>query len=131
MWFGHGTKPQDETLDSRKDALGSLDQRICMSGLAAIAGPPQPKRYHAAASFSGLALDRLVTVMRAWIGGLSLDQTSFAARFFNRPPDSPVVQHLHQAAVIVAGATTHTQMRDATDQLAAGMMAVQGHSVLP
>jgi len=101
-----------------------LDQRIRMLGLTAIAGLPQSKRYHAAASFSGLALDRLVAVMHAWIGGLSLDQTSFAARFFNRPPDSPVVQHLHQAAAIIADLTTRTQMREATDQLATGMMAV-------
>ncbi len=58
MWFGHGTKPQDETPDSGKDALGSLDQRIRMLGPTAIAGLPQSKRYHAAASFSDLALDR-------------------------------------------------------------------------
>jgi hypothetical protein len=62
--------------------------------------------------------------MRAWVSGLRLDPADFAARFFNRAPGSPAVEHLRQAAQIVAGATTNGAMRDATDQLAAGMQAV-------
>jgi len=122
MCFGHGTKPQDAL--SKKNGLGSLDERVRILGSTAIAGLPQFKRYHAAASFNGLTLDRLVETMRAWVGRLSLGHADLAARFFGRPANSPVVEHLRRSAEIVAGATTRAQMRDATDEFAAGMMAV-------
>jgi hypothetical protein len=128
-WFGNGTKPQedsppDSARQGSSDRPGGLDQRIRSLGRTAIAGLPRSKRTHAAAPFNGAALDRLTTAMGAWVGGLRLDRADFAARFFNRTPDSPAVEHLRQAAQIVAGATTNGAMRDATDQLAADMQAV-------
>ncbi len=122
MWFGHGTKPQDAP--SEKNGLGSLDERVRILGSTAIAGLPQSKRHHAAASFDGPTLDRLVETMRAWVGKLSLGHVDFAARFFGRPANSLVVEHLRRSAEIIAGAATRAQMRDATDEFAAGMMAV-------
>lgn len=122
MWFGHGTKPQDAP--SEKNGLGSLDERVRILGSTAIAGLPQSKRHHAAASFDGPTLDRLVETMRAWVGKLSLGHVDFAARFFGPPANSPVVEHLRRSAEIVAGAATRAKMRDATDEFAAGMMAV-------
>ena len=122
MWFGHGTKPPDAL--SAKSGLGSLDQRVRILGSTVVAGLPQSKRHHIAASFDGPTLDRLVETMRAWVGGLKLSHADYASRFFDRPASSPVVEHLRRSAVLIASATTSAQMRDATDEFAAGMMAV-------
>lgn len=105
-------------------APATLDGRIRALGHAAVAGLPASKRYHRAASFDGPALDRLVGAMRAWVDGLGLDHAGFAARFFDRHPSSPVGRHLRRSAEVVARATTSAEMREATDALAAGMLAV-------
>lgn len=130
-WFGHGTKPRSGPAgggNGRGHAYGTapatLDERIRALGYAAIAGLPASKRHHPAASFDGSALERLVGAMRVWVGGLGLDHATFAARYFDRPPSSPVVGHLRRATEIVAGATTSAEMRAATDALVDGMLAV-------
>lgn len=58
--------------------------------------------------------------MSAWVGKLGLDQ----ARFFGRQVNSPVVEHLRRSAMFVAGASTRPQMRAASDEFAAGMIAI-------
>lgn len=131
-WFGHGTKPPDASPAGSGRSPGggygtapaTLDERIRALGHAAVAGLPASKRHHPAATFDGPALDRLVGATRAWVGGLRLDGATFAARFFGASPNVPAVKHLRRAAELVAGANTSADIRAATDELAAGMLAV-------
>ena len=120
MWFGHGTKPKDGS----DGTPGTLDARIRLLAATAIAGLPNRYRHHAAALFKPGDADRLVQAMRAWVGGLNLRRDRFAAVLFDRSPDDAAVTNLRHAAEIVATASTSAEMRDATDALARGMVAV-------
>lgn len=119
-WFGHGTAGNDRAGRFGPDGL---DQRLRAMGHTAIAAIPRKLRYHHAASYEGVALDQLVTTMRAWVRGLLLDRAEFASRYFGRGVNDPVVDHLWQAAKFAAIARNEAELRSGTEHLAAAMQA--------
>lgn len=121
-WFGHGTKPVEATTPAT--AVATLDERIAALPRVAVASLPAQHRHHRSARFEGAAAGQLVRAMGAWIKGLRLSPEQFASVFFDSSPNRPGIENLHRAAAMTAAARTHADMRSATDQLAAGMMAV-------
>ena len=124
QWFGHGTKAKDDTKDDPRPDLGQLDDRIRWIAMTAIAAVPASKRHHAALRFDAKATGELVATMRASVGGLSITKERYSRAVFGRPPGDKVVEHMRDAARLVATARTHADMRAATDALGAGMQAV-------
>jgi hypothetical protein len=62
--------------------------------------------------------------MRGWVGSLHRAAPAFAERVLGLSPDHPAEDALHEAARLVATASTLTDMRAATDALARGMEAI-------
>jgi len=62
--------------------------------------------------------------MTAWMRGIRLDQAAFAARFFGRAADDPVVKHLHSAILGAATATNHENIREASGKVAEAIKVV-------
>ena len=62
--------------------------------------------------------------MTTWTRGARLNQATFAARFFGRGADDPVVRSLHGAVRGAATATSHEDIREAAGKLADAIKAV-------
>ena len=123
-WFGHGTAPERaDGSDAAEGAPGTLDQRLLAVSNGAIAALSPPLRKQAEAQYHDGILSRLTEAMTAWVRGSRLDQGAFADRFFGRSADDLVVQNLRDAALGVASATSHAEMREAAEKLADAMKA--------
>lgn len=120
MWFGSGTAP-DRGVDLAPDPSvtgKSADERALALAYGAIAALPVSLRVRAEAQYQHGTLPRLKEASTAWIRGTRLNQAAFAARFFGREADDPVVRNLHAAALGAATATSHADIRDAAGKLA-------------
>lgn len=120
MWFGSGTAP-DRGVDLAPDPSvtgKSADERALALAYGAIAALPVSLRVRAEAQYQHGTLPRLKEASTAWIRGTRLNQAAFAARFFGREADGPVVRNLHAAALGAATATSHADIRDAAGKLA-------------
>jgi hypothetical protein len=126
-WFGHGTAAQDDVDDATNDSLfgaGGLEVRIQAVAYCAVAAFPSALREQAATLFDAAHLARLTETMKVWIGGARLDQAQFAALFFGRAADDPVVVDLRRAAQRADMAKSHTELREAASHLAAAVQAI-------
>ena len=97
---------------------GALSQRIQAVIHGAVGALPAALRNHPAARPNAAAVDRLTTLMTAWDGGAGLDQANFAARFFDREADDPIVAKLRDAAGQASDAKSHDDLRQASGSLA-------------
>ncbi len=62
--------------------------------------------------------------MTAWRNGAGLDKRTFAALFFSRRADDPIVRSIHVAALGAAKAINHQDLRDASDKIAEAIKGV-------
>jgi hypothetical protein len=62
--------------------------------------------------------------MTAWDDGAHLDQAQFAARFFDREADDPIVAKLRDAAGQASDAKNHTDLSQASESLAGAQKLV-------
>ena len=119
-WFGNGTKPPDQSASERE----SLAERIHGLGHTLLASLPRSRRSHAALPMGAADHARFDRLMQAMVRDRSLSPAAFAARFFDTDAGAPYVGPFRRAAQLVADAGTAAQMRDASDQVAAGVLAV-------
>ncbi len=119
-WFGHGTKPGGEGGAVPTD----LSDRIGAIGASVVAALPPASRRHPAATFDAPGLERLVVAMGAWVRGLGLAPAVFAERLAGREAGSSVAEAFRQSAALVAEAGTQSELKGASEALAAGMQAV-------
>jgi len=124
MQFGHGTAPDaGATADPSVVGKSTADRALALA-YGAIASLPPAQRRQAEAQYQAGALARPTEAMAAWMRGLSLDEASFASRFFGRGADDPVVRNLHGAALDAAMATSHAALGTAAGKVAAAMAAI-------
>jgi hypothetical protein len=125
-WFGSGKGPEKPRNASSVGMFGpgELAQRIQAVAYGSIGALPQGLRAHASAQHDAGNLARLTDAMTAWVGGTRLSRAEFADRFFGRAARDPVVEKLHDAVLDVASATSHAELRQASEKVANAMQAV-------
>ena len=127
-WFGHGTSdqmPEGAKSDEAAAIRGqSLDQRIQAVAHGSTASLPHALRMRRVAEFDSTRLSQLTDAMTAWVRGTKLDNATFADRLLNRGADDPVVAKLRSAALSVALAQSHADLRDAAIRLGEAMQLV-------
>ena len=101
-----------------------LGRRIQAVAHGAIGSLPAALPARAAAQYDAGNLARLTEAMTAGTRGAKLPEAKFATRFFGRNADDPVVEKLRGAAVDIESATSHADLRAASEQLADAMQAV-------
>ena len=127
-WFGHGAEAvsRNAAVSDKASmlAVGAVSTRIRAVVHGAVAALPVRSRDHAAIRTDPAAVDRLSGLMAAWSKAGALDKTRFAAGFFNRSADDPVVEKLRAAAVAAATARTDAELRAASMTLAQAQQQV-------
>jgi hypothetical protein len=120
-WFGEGTGATKRDPLFRADRR---DQRIQAVIHGAVGALPASLPHHPAAQPNTAAVGQLTTLMVAWDRGATLDRTTFAERFFDRAADDPVAAKLREAACTACEATSHDELRDASEAPAEAQLTV-------
>ncbi len=126
-WFGDGKGPEKSDYATGTGGMfgfGGLAQRIQAVAYGTVGTLPQALRARAAAQYGAGNLARLTEAMTAWSGATQLSDAEFSDRFFGRTADGPVAENLRDAAYDVGRATSHAELREASEKVANAMRAV-------
>ena len=115
-WFGHGTSEKvayDEVVASKSLEDRSLSVAY---GVVAVLSPAQRKRLETQYHYG--TLGNFTEMMTALMRANRLDLSCFASLFFDRAADDPIVEALHGASLAAGLATSHAEMREASEGVA-------------
>ena len=125
--FGHGTSPYSD--DTGAGSVGADAGGDPLSGIKAVVygvvghlSPTERRNYTAHLDQGGLS--KLSESLLAWSKASSLDRDTFRERFLGGNGSDEAVDHLRNAALRAARATTTDEQRDAAGELAGAYRSV-------
>ena len=125
-WFGHGTGPGHAPSDADELLFGpgGLAERAEAVANGAFAALPRHLQGLGGTVHASGAARRLPDLLVRWSGAAGLDAQGFGAHFFGRRGDDGAVQGLRIAALGIATARDHQDLRRASEGVAAAMQSV-------
>jgi hypothetical protein len=116
-YFGDGKGPE-KPKDGGMFAPNAVTDRMTAVIHASVAALPNKSRGFSAAQLNDARTKDLAVAMTKWSKAGSLPKSDFAAAFFDRDGDDPVVVLLREAAETAASAKSQADLRDASTLLA-------------